>query len=95
MFNLRWDLVGGVDWARLGALVCSLYQRAFAGGVVFQVAYCPHEDRPDCYVAALLIDRGDGGLVCAERHRLTAEGVEKLYVNLEQLMSQRRQGSGR
>lgn len=82
MFNLCWDLVGGVDWAQPGTPALSVYRRAFAGGVVLQVVRYS-EGRPDRYVAALLTDRGDGGLICVERHRLTAEGVEKLYLDLE------------
>lgn len=85
MFNLRWDLVGGADWARPGTPAANLYLRAFSGGVVLQVVYHPDEHRLDRYVTALLTDRGDGGLVCVERHRLTAKGVEKLYLDLERL----------
>lgn len=85
MFNLCWDLVGGVDWAQPGTPAAILYQRVFSGGVVLQVTYRPDEHRLDRYVTALLTDRGDGGLVCVERHRLTAKGVEKLYLDLERL----------
>ena len=94
MVNLCWDLVGGVDWARPGTPAATLYQRAFPGGMVLQVAHHPDEHRPDCYVAALLADRGDGRLVCVERHRLTAKGVEKLYVDLDKLARSTRVGRG-